>query len=364
MKIKAAVVRKESGPFEIEEVELDDPRENEVLVRIAGCGVCHTDLVARDQYVPVPLPAVFGHEGAGVVERVGSHVAKVKPGDHVVMSFLSCGNCPSCKKGLPSYCSDFLKSNLSAARSDGSSTIRKGKEIIHSPFFGQSAFATHCLATEQNVVKVAEDIPLDLLGPLGCGVQTGAGSVMNGLKPEAGSSIAIFGVGSVGLSAVLASIVCGCSVIIAVDIHPGRLKTAIEFGATHAVNSKQTEPVAEIQRITGRGVDFSIECVGHPEVLRQAVDSLALTGVCGLVGVSALGVEVVLDMHSILDGRTVRGIAEGDSIPDIFIPRLIELYRQGRFAFDRMITFYPFEQINQAVEDSEKGRVLKAVLRP
>jgi aryl-alcohol dehydrogenase len=364
MKIKAAVVREKSGPFRIEEVELDEPREDEVLVRVVGCGICHTDLVARDQQQPAPLPAVFGHEGSGVVEKVGARVKKVQPGDHVVLSYLSCGVCASCKKGAPTYCLDFLRSNFAAARGDGSPTMRKNEEAIHGHFFGQSSFATHALAMERNVVKVCRDVPLEILGPLGCGFQTGAGGVINALRPKAGSSIAVFGAGSVGMSAILGAVVCGCTPIIAVDVNPDRLKIAQGFGATHTINPDKANPVEEIQKITGTGVESSLECVGISKVLRQAVDALTPTGVCGLIGVAPVGTNVSLDMHSILNGRTVRGIVEGDSIPDIFIPQLTELYKQGRYPFDRMIKFYPLDQINQAAEDSEKGKVLKAVLRP
>jgi aryl-alcohol dehydrogenase len=363
MKIKAAVVREKSGPFKIEELELDEPRENEVLVRVVGCGVCHTDLVARDQHQPAPLPAVFGHEGSGVVEKVGARVRKVTPGDHVVMSYLSCGGCPSCKSGSPNYCYDFFPINFSAARGDGSRTMHKNGETIHGVFFGQSAFATYALAMECNVVKVPTDVPLEILGPLGCGVQTGAGGVINALRPSAGSSIAVFGAGSVGQSAILAAVTCGCTPIIAVDINPERLRIAREFGATHTINPAQTDPVEEILKITGTGVKYSLECVGIAKVLRQAVDALKPTGVCGLIGVAPFGVDANLDMQKVLNGRTIRGIVEGDSIPDIFIPQLIELYRQARYPFDRMITFYPLDQINKAAEDSEKGKVLKAVIR-
>ncbi len=364
MKIKAAVVREKSGPFRIEDIELDEPREDEVLVRMVGCGICHTDIVARDQNQPAPLPAVFGHEGSGVVEKVGARVSKVKPGDHVVLSYVSCGVCPACKKGTPTYCSDFLKVNFSAERADGSRTMHKNGETIHGVFFGQSSFATYALAFERNVVKVDKEVPLEILGPLGCGFQTGAGGVINALKPKAGSSIAVFGAGSVGMSAILAAIVTGCTPIIAVDVKPERLKIARNFGATHTINPEKTDPVAEIQSITGAGVNYSLECVGHANVLRPALESLATTGVCGLIGVAPVTMEVSFNMHSILNGRTVRGIVEGDSIPDIFIPQLVELYKQGRYPFDRMIQFYPLDQINQAVEDSEKGKVLKAVVRP
>lgn len=364
MKIKAAVVREKGGPFRIEEIELDKPRDDEVQVRIVGTGVCHTDLVCRDQHFPAPLPAVFGHEGAGVVEEVGSRVTKVRHGDHVVMSYLSCGVCVRCKSGASSYCLDFLPSNFRGTRGDGSATMQKNGQTIHGAFFGQSSFASHILATERNVVKVSKDIPLEILGPLGCGVQTGAGGVINALRCRAGSSIAVFGAGSVGQSAVLAAVVSGCSTIIAVDLNAERLRTAKEFGATHTVNPSQTDPVQEIRTITGIGVDYSLECTGNPQVLRQAVDALAVAGVCGLIGVAPFGAEVSLDMHCILNGRMVRGISEGDSIPDLFIPQLVELYKQGRFPFDRMIRFYPLDEINKAAEDSEKGRALKPVLRP
>jgi aryl-alcohol dehydrogenase len=363
MKIKAAVVFEKSGNFSIEELELSDPNDDEVVVRIVGAGICHTDLAARDQHLPIPLPSVLGHEGAGVVEKAGDRVSKVKPGDHVVLSWDCCGTCTSCKAGNNSYCLNFFLHNFHGARPDGTTTLRKGDQVIHGSFFCQSSFADFALANERNVVKVREDVPLDILGPLGCGVQTGAGAVMNTLRPRPGASIAIFGVGPVGMSAVLGAIVCGCTTIIAVDIIPDRLEKAKEFGATHTVNAGEVDPVEAIMEITGGGAEFTLECVGNPKVLRQAVDSLPRLGVCGLLGVVAPGTEVSLDMDLIMNGRTVRGIIEGDAIPDLFIPKLIELYGQGRFPFDRLITFYPFDEINQAVEDMEKGRVIKPVLR-
>lgn len=364
MKIKAAVVREKAGPFIIEEIELDEPRPDEVLVRIVGSGLCHTDLVARDQHLPVPLPGVFGHEGAGIVEKVGSAVTKVKAGDHVVMSYLSDGTCPSCKKGRPTHCSVFFPGNFSGARLDGSVTMKKGPEAIHGSFFSQSSFASHSLANERNVVKVSEDLPLEMLGPLGCGIQTGAGGVINSLKCRPGTSIAVFGAGSVGVSAIMAAVVSGCTTVIAVDIHEGRLATSRSFGATHTVNSSAVDPVQKIQEITGTGAEYALECTGLPAVLRQAVDCLAMGGACGLIGAAPAGSEVSLDMQTILNGRTVLGVVEGDSIPDVFIPQLIDFYKAGRFPFDRMVTFYPFEQINQAAEDSLKGKTLKAILRP
>ena len=363
MEIKAAVIFEKSGHFIIEQLQVSDPNDNEVLVRIVGSGVCHTDLGARDGYLPIPLPSVFGHEGAGVVEKVGARVTKVAPGDHVVLTWGCCGKCPSCKSGKDPYCLDFFLYNFNGARPDGTTTLKKGDQVIHGSFFGQSSFANFALANEGNVVKVRDDVPIEILGPLGCGVQTGAGAVMNTLHPQAGASIAVFGSGTVGMSAILGALVCGCTTIIAVDINSDRLELAKEFGATHIVNSSEVDPVEAIREITGGGAEFTLECVGNPAVLRQAVDALPRCGVCGLLGTVPPGTEVALDMDLIMNGRTVRGIIEGDAIPDLFIPKLIELYRQGRFPFNQLIKFYPFEEINQAVEDMEKGLVVKPVLR-
>jgi aryl-alcohol dehydrogenase len=363
MKIDAAVVFEQSGKFSLETLEISEPRDGEVLVRIVGSGICHTDLAARDQHIPVPLPCVFGHEGAGIVEKVGTRVTKVQPGDHVALTWGCCGTCSSCRSGNDPYCKNFLALNFSGTRPDGTTTLRLGDRPVYGSFFGQSAFAGYALAAEGNVVKVPRDVPLELLGPLGCGIQTGAGAVMNTLHPRPGSAIAIFGMGTVGISALLGALVCGCTTIIAVDIHPGRLAVAKELGATHTIDASGTDPVAAILELTGGGPEFSLECVGNPAVFRQAVDVLPLLGVCGLLGVVPPGTEVSLNMDLIMNGRMVRGIIEGDAIPDLFIPKLIELYRQGRFPFDKIMTFYPFKEINKAVEDMEQGRVIKPVLK-
>lgn len=364
--IQAAIVRSQGGPFTIEPLSLEEPGPGEVLVRVLGVGVCHTDIVVRDQYFPTPLPAVLGHEGAGVVERVGAGVTKVAPGDHVVMSYASCGVCTNCQQGLYGYCKDLYGRNFSGARPDGSHPCCDGSgHAVSSYFFAQSSFANMALATERNVVKVSKDVPIELMGPLGCGIQTGAGAVINALKPGAGSSIAIFGAGSVGLSAVMAARVAGCARIIIVDLNQDRLDFAMELGATEAVNAGKQDPVAAIQELTGgEGVQYSLECTGLPKVVRQAVDCLRLTGTCGVIGVAPLGTEFALDMNGVLFGRSVRGIIEGDSVPDVFIPQLIELWRQGRFPFDRLVRFYPLAEIEQAVHASERGEVLKAILLP
>jgi len=363
MRIKAAVVNEAGGPFSIEDVDLDEPRAGEVLVRVAAAGLCHTDLVSRDGGLPPPLPAVLGHEGAGVVEQVGPGVTKVMPGDPVVLTFASCGQCGNCRAGQPTACINFLARNFAGVRPDGSPTLTRNGAPLSGVYFSQSSFASYALATEANVVKVPGDVQLELLGPMGCGIQTGAGAVLNSLAAEAGSSIAIFGVGSVGMAALLGAMVAGCTTIVAVDPNQERLNVAIELGATHTVDPSRDNAVEVIGETTaGFGARYSVECSGIPAVLRQAVDCLAVPGTCGVVGVAPMGAEVSLDIFSLLVGRTVQGIIEGDSVPDVFIPAMINLWRQGRFPFDRLIRSYDFDQINEAAADSEKGVALKAVL--
>jgi aryl-alcohol dehydrogenase len=364
MKIKAAVVREKSGPFQIEELDLDDPRDDEVLVGIEGCGICHTDLSARDQLTPSPLPIVLGHEGSGIVEKVGSRVRKVKPGDHVVLSAMSCGTCACCKKGKPDICSSTFALNFFGTRPDGSVTMQKDGEKVYGSFFGQSSFASHALCNERNTVKVPEDIPIEILGPLGCGVRTGAGGVIHSLEAKAGSSIAVFGTGSVGMNAILAASLSGCARIFAVDLVEEKLTRAVGFGATHTIHSGKTDPVKEILHVCEEGIDYALDCTGNPNAIRQAVEVLAPGGTCGLIGAPPPGTEVSLDVLHFLPGRRVIGIMGGDAIPEIIFPELIELYRQEKFSFDRMIRFYSLDDINDAVRDCENGKIIKAVLRP
>ena len=363
MKIKAAVVREEGQPFVIDEIDLDEPRPNEVIVRVVSSGICHTDLVTRDGYYGVPMPCVLGHEGAGIVEQVGSHCTTLKPGDHVVMGFNSCGQCAACLQRTP-YCEDVMRIRLGLDRPDGSPTMRTSHAVVHGNFFGQSSFATYALTTEESLVKVRQDVPLDILGPFACSVETGAGSVFTSLRCSAGSSLAVFGAGAVGMCAIMAGRIVGCTTIIAVDVKANRLQIARELGATHAIDAAETDPVQEIQRITSGGVNYSFESTGVAKVIRQAVDALRPLGVCGMVGQVRPGEEVSLDPYTILLGRTLRGIVQGDAIPQILIPQIIDLYLQGRFPIDRLIEYYALDEINKAATDSEQGKVIKAVLRP
>lgn len=363
--IKAAVTREKGAPFVIETAHIRAPRADEVLVRIVATGMCHTDMIVRDQHYPVPLPAVLGHEGAGIVEAVGPLVHDLSVGDHVVMTYGYCGHCLPCDAGQAPYCREFFGRNFSGSAPDGSHAIEDSQgEALHDHFFAQSSFATYALGRENNTVRVPKEAPIELLGPLGCGIQTGAGAVINSLRVTPGSAFAAFGGGAVGLSAVLAARVAGAATIIVVDVVPSRLALALELGATHVVNGREADPAAAIREITGGGVQFALESTGRPEVLRHAVDALGSRGVLGVVGAPPLGTLAEFDVNDLLlGGKSIRGIVEGDSVPKKFIPELVQLYLQGKFAFDKLVKFYSFDQINQAAEDSEKGLTLKPIIR-
>lgn len=364
MQTRAAVVREPKGPFIVQNVELAEPADDQILVRIVAAGMCHTDLSVRDQLFPAPLPLVLGHEGAGVVEKVGRNVRKVAPGDHVVLTFLSCGLCGNCLAGQHLSCENAMVANFMGRTPDGRCTIHSDQEEIGCSFFGQSSFAHYALSYERNTIKVTKDVPLDILGPLGCGVQTGAGSVLNALNPPAGSTIVIFGAGAVGLSAVMGAVVAGCTTIISVDIKDNRLALGRELGATHTINAATEDAVEQVYAITqGRGAPYVLETSGNGKVLEQAIQCTAMSGVCGIVGAPAMGTTIPLDVNFMLLNRTVRGILEGDANSDVFIPQMIELYRQGKFPFDKLIKFYSLDDINQAAADSEGGSTLKPVLR-
>ena len=363
--VTAAVVRDKGGAFQLEQASIGEPGPREVLVRVVATGVCHTDILVRDQNLPSPLPAVLGHEGAGVVEAIGSDVHSISLGDHVVMSFMSCGFCRSCEEGHPAYCENFSALNFAGGRADGSTaTYDSHGHALHDHFFGQSSFGTYAMAHERNIVKVPKEAPLELLGPLGCGIQTGAGAVLNALKVPAGASFAVFGAGAVGLSAVMAARLAGAAKIIAVDVTPSRLDLAKELGATHVMNSRETDPVDATQEITGGGADFTLESSGRPDVLRQAIDALGVHGTCGIVGAPKIGTEAAFDVNAVmLPGKRIMGIVEGDSVPQVIIPQLVALFLQGRFPFDKLVQFYPLEEINRATADSEKGTTIKPILR-
>lgn len=360
MRIEAAIAYLETARFVLAPAELEEPRETEVMVRLVATGICHTDLKMLHTEGAVPRPIVLGHEGAGIVEKVGMSVTKVKPGDHVVMSINSCGYCRNCRQSMPSYCEELFSRNFGGTRPDGTTPLSCGGERLYGNFFGQSSFATYCIATERNVIPVPSDLPLETLAPLGCGVQTGAGAVLNVLKPQAGSSIAVAGTGPVGVSAIMAAKLSGVTTIVAVDTRDSRLELARELGATHAVNPVGQDLTAAIRAASGP-TDFALDTTGNVDVVNGLVEALNPRGTCGVVS-NGRSTTPINFQSLIFGGRSITGIAQGGADPDTFIPRMIALHRDGKFPFDRMITRYAFRDLNKACDDAMSGTVLKPVV--
>jgi aryl-alcohol dehydrogenase len=306
-------------------------------------------------------PIITGHEGSGVVEGVGAGVTDLAPGDHVVLSFDSCRACANCLSGHPAYCDTFFPRNLTGIGVADTSPVHDADgEPIASRWFGQSSFATHSLVAARNAIKVDPALPLALLGPLGCGVQTGAASVFAALGVTAGTSIIVFGTGGVGLSAVMAAKVAGAATIVAVDLNPARLELARELGATDTFDGALPDLLERLQQVTVGGAQYCLDTTGLPAVINIAVHALRPTGTCGLVGVQQG--DIVLDPLALAVGRNIMGILEGDAVPQVLIPRLIALWQQGRFPFDKLIKTFSLDEINEAEQASLKGEVVKPVL--
>lgn len=368
MQATAAVLREPLGEFRIEQIEVAEPRSDEVLVRMVATGVCHTDLLSRE--IPPELfmgPIVFGHEGAGVVEAVGADVTHVAPGDHVVLSYDVCGACPSCAAGRPYGCYQFNAYNLKnvgfpPGRLDGTSAFTSADgSPLGSHFFGQSSFASHSVVSAHSAVKVSPDLELERLGPLGCGVQTGAGAILNTLDVQPGGSVVILGVGSLGLSAVMATKLAEAGTVIAVDRHPSRLDLARHYGATHGISGTPDEITAQILAITGSGADYVFDTTGHAPLVRAAFEALTFVGKLGMAGVGSP--EMTFGYTSLITGRIVTGVVEGSSTTHEFIPWLAQQNADGTFPYDELITYYPLAEINRAAADSLAGKVIKPIVR-
>jgi aryl-alcohol dehydrogenase len=361
MQTRAAVVEGQGQQFTMTDVELEAPRDDEVLVRMVATGLCHTDITMGHFLPPEMFPNVFGHEGAGVVEEVGPGVQGLEPGDHVVMSFRSCRDCVRCRAGLVGYCDQTLLLNYMGLRMDGSMSISRDGAPVFGNFFGQSSLAAHALAYADNCVKVDPELDLTLLAPYGCGFQTGAGTVLNVIKPAKDDSLVVYGVGAVGLAAVAAAAAEGVASIIAVDPLAGRREVAERFGAT-TVDPTQVESVVDrVKDLTGGGAAYGIDTTAIPEVVKQAQQSLAVRGTLVVLGLGAE--EYALDAIDLLQGgKTVRSSIEGDSDPQEMVPRLIGMRAAGTFSMDDLVRTYPAEQINQAVADVTSGAVVKPVL--
>jgi aryl-alcohol dehydrogenase/geraniol dehydrogenase (NAD+) len=331
---------------------------------MVGVGVCHTDIACRDGF-PIPMPVVLGHEGSGVVEAVGKKVDRIRVGDHVVLAFNSCGTCRACKHEHPAACTQFLAFNFGGVRiSDGSTPLSQDNQPLHGVFFGQSSFSSYAIAREINTVVVSAKLPLELLGPLGCGIMTGAGAAINSLSIQPGQSIGIFGAGTVGLSALLGARAAGAGDVFVVEPSAKRRALALELGAAKAFDPRDgSNLVDDLKAASGGGLDHAIDTTALPAVVGQAINCILPGGVIGLVGIPAPDAAIPATLLDLLvKNVTLQPVVEGDANPQSFIPKLLALYQEGRFPFDRLITKYPFAQINEAIRDAERGEVVKPVL--
>jgi len=361
MRTTVAVVNEQGGEFVLDQVELEGPRADEVLVRIVATGLCHTDITMKGFLPPEMFPNVFGHEGAGVVEQVGAGVTGIAVGDHVVLSFRSCRSCRACAAGHVGYCESSLVMNYMGMRLDGSTTYTRGDAPVFGSFFGQSSLSQHAIAYADNCVVVDKSLDLTRLAPYGCGFQTGAGTVLNVLQPEPEDSLVVYGVGAVGLAALAAARQAGAGTLVAVDPLAGRREIAVRYGAVAVDPSGEASVVDRVRELTGGGASYAIDTTAIPAVVKQAQQSLASRGTLVALGLGAE--EYPIDAIDLLqNGKIVRSSVEGDADPLEMVPRLIAMNAAGQFDVDNLITTYPFAEINTAVEEVLAGKVVKPVL--
>jgi aryl-alcohol dehydrogenase len=365
MKTTVAVVNAPGEPFVFEEVEVDGPRADEVLVRIVATGLCHTDLSLREQLPAEMFPRVFGHEGAGVVEEVGADVTGVEVGDHVVLSLASCRTCAKCTSGHAGYCDQTMMLNYMGFRMDGSTSYSREAGPVYGHFFGQSSFARHAVALASSVVVVDKALDLTLFAPYGCGFMAGSGSVLNVLKPGPEDSVVVYGVGAVGLAAIAAAKASGAATIVAVDLMPSRLEAAAKYGAV-GVNPSElgdTSVVDKVKELTGGGATYGVETTAVPSVIKEAAQALGVQGTLVVLGLDMNRPEFPVDAIDILqNGKVVRGSVEGDSDPLEMVPRMLRMNAAGDLPLEDLVTTYPFTEINAAIADVVAGKVVKPVL--
>lgn len=367
MKMRAAILEQVNTPLVIEEVELDEPKANEVLVKMVAAGICHTDLHCIKGDLATPPPVVLGHEGAGIVEKVGGNVTEVHPGDRVVVTVAPyCGKCPACMMGVPTSCeTDPQTAMLMGTMADGTKRLRRkdGTELSH--FMAQASFAEYAVTEESATVKVRDDAPLDVVCLLGCGASTGIGAVINKARVKAGSSVAIFGCGGVGLATIMAAKLVGAQPIVAVDLLDSKLETARELGATVLVNASKEDPVMKIATECAGGVDYSFEVIGNTAAMTQAFHSVYPRpgGMALVLGLAPIGETFSIEAWRFMREVTITGCTVGSIHPRIDIPRYIDLFMDGKLPLDRLVSArYPLDQVNEAVKDTLDGKIIRGVV--
>lgn len=365
MKTRAAVVYEVNKPVVVEKIELDPPKAGEVLVKMAASGVCHSDLSVINGTIPMGLPVILGHEGAGTIEKVGSGVSSVKPGDSVMLTFVTpCGHCAYCTVGKPNLCTTHWETTPKGVLFDGTSRFHKGEQRFYQ-FTRTGTMTEHTVCSEKAVIRVPKNTPLDKAALIGCGVTTGVGAVINTAKVEAGSSVAVIGAGGVGINVVQGSALVGAAKIIVVDRVPRKLEFARDFGATDTVDASRQDVVDEVMRLTdGEGVDYAFEIIGNPVTIRQAFEMLRRAGTAIVVGIAQSDAQVSLPAALFPYGeRRVMGSMYGSSRMRVDMPRLLEFYRVGKLKLDELITkTYTLEQVNEAFADMQDGLNIRGVI--
>jgi S-(hydroxymethyl)glutathione dehydrogenase/alcohol dehydrogenase len=365
MRMKAAILYEVNSPLKVEEVDLDDPKDEEVLVKLVATGVCHSDIHIIKGDMSVPLPVVLGHEGAGIVEKVGRNVTEVKPGDKVICSVTSyCGKCAPCLTGMPYRCERVpVTAMIYGSMSDGTTRLKRinGDQLHH--FLCQASFSEYAVIEEEAAVKVRDDAPLDVVCLLACGSSTGIGAVVNKAKVEAGSSVAVFGCGGIGLSAIMAADLVGALKIYAVDLLDSKLEMAHKLGATHLINASREDPIERIQAENGWGVDYSFEAIGRPEIITQAYNATRPGGMTVVLGIAPLGSTFTIEAWRFLGDMVLTGCAAGCLRPRVDIPRYVDLFMAGKLPLDKLVSArYPLAEINNAIEDTLDGKIIRGVI--
>ena len=367
MKTRAAILEQLNTPLVIEEVELDDPKDDEVLVKLVATGVCHSDIHCIKGDLATPPPVVLGHEGAGVVERVGRNVTEVKVGDKIIATVAPyCGKCPACMMGVPTSCETHPQTAmLMGSMTDGTKRLKRknGDELSH--FMAQSSFAEYAIMHESATIKVREDAPLDIVCLLGCGASTGIGAVINRAKVRAGSSVAVFGCGGVGLAAIMGAMLVGAHPIFAVDLLDSKLEMAKELGATNLINASNDDPVMRIAAECNGGVDYSFEAIGNPALMTQAFNSVYPRpgGMALVLGLAPIGATFPIEAWRFMREITITGCTVGSIRPRIDLPHYIELFMAGKLPLDKLISAqYPLERINDAINDTLNGNIVRGVI--